>query len=153
MPKFESLGFGGTFDRLHSGHTLILDLAAYYGSEIQIGLIGENYLKQHKKIHGESIFPYSKRKECVINYLKNRKNPCKIIKIDTIDKDKEYAIESDLNAILVSPETIAGALAINRKRKLLKTPPLIIILVPFVTSKNGMKISSSTLRKKNTPKS
>ena len=130
----------------------MLDLAAYYGFEIQIGLIGENYLAQNKKVHGESIFPYPEREKLVINRLKHRKKTCKIIKIDSIDKDREYAVESELDAILVSPETFGGALLINRNRKQLQKKAMAIILVPFVTSKNGTKISSSTLRKEDANK-
>jgi pantetheine-phosphate adenylyltransferase len=149
LPKFSSIGFGGTFDRLHSGHTLMMDLASFYGNEIQIGLIGDNYLKKHKKILGDKIFPYSKRAKNVIEYFSEREKTCTIIKIDSMGKDKEYAIESELNAILVSPETFGGAFSINRKRKSLHKRTMTIVIVPFAISKNGSKISSSILRKEN----
>ncbi len=146
LPKFSSIGFGGTFDRLHSGHALMLDLAVFYGDEIQVGLIGDTYLKFQKKIRGERIFSYSERERSLIEYINTREKSCTVIKIDSVGKDRKYAIESELDSILVSPETFEGAIIINRERKRLQKERMTIVLVPLAISKNGSKISSSAIR-------
>ena len=147
MSKFEKLGLGGTFDRLHSGHKLILDLALYYSEYIQIGLISEKYLHNHPKVLGDHILPFSERQTALENYFKSRNNRCSIVKIDSLGQDGQIASKSDLLALLVSQETYSGALAINRERNMLKKSRLILILSAIVTTNKGTKLSSSKIRK------
>jgi pantetheine-phosphate adenylyltransferase len=144
--KFEKLGLGGTFDRLHAGHKLILDLAAYYSDFIQIGLISEKYLLNRPKILGKHIQPFKKRSLSLLQYLKSRNKTCSIVTIDTLGKDKQIASKSDLHALLVSQETYSGAITINHERKALKKPSLAIVLSAIVTTNKGKKLSSSKIR-------
>ncbi len=146
MVKYEKLGLGGTFDRLHCGHKLILDIASYYSKFIQIGLISENYLRNSPKKLNEFIESFDKRQMALIEYLKNRNSECSIVKIDSPGMDKQIASESDLAVLLVSPETYLGALVINSKRKLLNKSPLTIILSTLATSEEGSKMSSTRIR-------
>ncbi|MHA1993198.1 MAG: pantetheine-phosphate adenylyltransferase [Candidatus Hodarchaeales archaeon] len=146
MSKFEKLGLGGTFDRLHAGHELILDLASYYSDFIQIGLISEKYLQKRPKALGKHIQPFKIRSATLIHYLKSRNTTCSIIKIDSFGKDKQIASISDLPALLVSQETYSGALVINHERSTLKKPPITIILSAIVTTDKGKKLSSSRIR-------
>ncbi len=146
MSKYLNLGLGGTFDRLHTGHKLILDLASFYSENIQIGLIDEKYLLNNPKELGRFIQPYKKRHSNLTDYLQSRNRRCSIVKIDTLGKDKEIASRSDLTALLVSQETYSGALAINNQRKMSKKAPVMIILSPIVTADNGKKLSSSNIR-------
>ena len=147
MSKFQSVGLGGTFDRLHAGHKLFFDLAAYYGRKIQVGLIGDEYLANQKKILTQLISNYEERSKSLHEYFKLRKKTCFIIKIDSLGKDKEYARDSDLNAIVVSQETFQGASHINAARLEFNKDPLTIIIVPFVISTSGERLSSTMLRK------
>ena len=147
MKKYQSVGLGGTFDRLHDGHKLFLDLASFFGMNIQIGLIGDEYLAHQKKEYGQLIYKYEKRSQCLIDYLKRHDIPCSIIKIDSFGKDRIYARDSDLNAIIVSQETITGAISINESRVTKEKKSLTIIVVPFVLSEKGEKVSSTLLRK------
>ena len=147
MPKFQSVGLGGTFDRLHAGHKLFLDLAAYYGIEIQVGLIGDEYLANQKKSLNQLISNYEKRSKNLHEYVKLRDKSCTIIKINSLGKDRDYARDSNLNAIIASQETFQGASRINKARLQLNKDPLTIIIVPFVISTSGERISSTMLRK------
>jgi pantetheine-phosphate adenylyltransferase len=149
MPKFQSVGLGGTFDRLHAGHKLFLDLASYYGIEIQIGLIGDEYLANQKKTLSQLISNYDKRSKNLHEYCRSRNKICTIVKINSYGKDREYARDSDLNALTVSQETFQGASRINTARLQLKKDPLTLIIVPFVISANGKRLSSTMLRKMN----
>ncbi len=149
MLKYKSIGLGGTFDRLHAGHKLFLDLAAFYGANIQIGLIGDEYLAHQLKELNQMIFNYGKRSQFLINYLKRRNRPCSLIKIDSIGQDKKYARDSDLNAIIVSQETFPGAVNINAARLQINKKHLAIIIVPFVISEDGERLSSTLLRRNN----
>ena len=146
MSKFEKLGLGGTFDRLHTGHELILDLASHYSEYIQIGLVGDQYLQSRPKILGDFIQPFSDRYSSLTDYLNSRNRVGSIVKIDTFGKDRQIASKSDLTALLVSQETYSGALAINNERKMLNKSPLVIILSAIVISNKGKKLSSSKIR-------
>ena len=147
MPKFEKLGLGGTFDRLHTGHALILDLASFYSNFIQIGLISEKYLQKKPKILNKHIQSFEDRSTTLRNYFKIRHKKCSIVRIDSFGKDKQIASKSDLNALIVSQETFSGAIAINQERTVLEKPPLTIILSAIVTADTGEKLSSSRIRK------
>jgi pantetheine-phosphate adenylyltransferase len=146
LVKYEKLGLGGTFDRLHHGHKLILDLASFYSKSIQVGLISEKYLRNSPKKLNEFIESFDTRQEALKSYLKNRNRTCVIVKLDSTGMDREIASESDLLALLVSQETYLGALAINSERKSLNKSPLTIILSPIATSEGGRKISSTRIR-------
>jgi phosphopantetheine adenylyltransferase len=61
--------------------------------------------------------------------------------------DRILASKSDLEALIVSQETILGAMAINYLRSQKNKTRLTILLVPSVIRKNGTIESSTKLRK------
>lgn len=146
LKKFRTLGLGGTFDRLHPGHKLFLDIAGHYGQSINIGLITSTYLSKRVKIQGEKIEDYHFRRKMLLDYLVKRNISSFISDIDTIDMDRYLATEGKLDALVISQETIKGAIEINQLRKTAKKPKLTLIIVPFVIREDGRTESSTRLR-------
>ena len=146
MKHFQNVGLGGTFDRLHMGHKLFLDIAAHYGQLVRIGLISSSYLNKVRKIHHEIIQNYKIRKDVVRSYILKRNTQCRIITIDNPGMDRELASDAKLSALVVSQETCPGAISINRLRVTKGKPRLTIIVIPRVLRIDGTLESSTKLR-------
>ncbi len=144
--KFEKIGIGGTFDRLHSGHKLILDIAAFYCQLVHIGLITKDYLDHNRKILGEIIETFEVRSKALIDYLSWRNCSVLISEITKRGEDRELAVTSNIHALIVSPETYSGALLINKKRISVGKQPLNLIILPFVLQNDNTVISSTKIR-------
>jgi pantetheine-phosphate adenylyltransferase len=147
LKNFKYIGLGGTFDRLHAGHKLFLDIAAFYGQNVHVGLISKNYLVKKPKNYTKIIQKYEKRRNEVENYLSQRKTKSLFSKITKLGMDRELAEESKLNALVVSQETCSGAIAINRQRTEINEQKLTIIVIPYVTRDDGTLESSTRMRR------
>ncbi|MFX1506233.1 MAG: pantetheine-phosphate adenylyltransferase [Promethearchaeota archaeon] len=147
MKQFLNVGLGGTFDRLHNGHKLFLDIAAHYGQLVRVGLISSSYLNKVQKAHYEIIQNFKIREEAVENYIMYRNTQSQIISIDNLGMDRRLASDAKLNALVVSQETSSGAIAINRLRAIKGKPRVTIIVIPRVLRDNGTLESSTKLRK------
>ncbi|UCG89686.1 MAG: pantetheine-phosphate adenylyltransferase [Candidatus Heimdallarchaeota archaeon] len=146
MKQFSHIGLGGTFDRLHEGHKLLLDIAAHYGQFVHIGLISSSYLKEIQKKYSKIIQSYQIRKKKVENHLLTRSTNNLISIIDTPKMDQKLASEGDLCALVVSQETCSGANAINHLRTTHGRSKLTIIVIPSVIRADGTLESSTRLR-------
>lgn len=146
MDQFEIVGLGGTFDRLHSGHKLFLDIAVYYGKNIHIGLINPSYLSKIHKKSAKNIQTYQERQKNVEEHLLMRNAGNRISKIDSPGMDRTLAAESNLSALVVSQETYPGAITINQLRFKNKKPKVAIIVIPRVIRADGTLESSTRLR-------
>ncbi|WP_455464527.1 hypothetical protein [Candidatus Hodarchaeum mangrovi] len=145
--KFKIIGLGGTFDRFHNGHKLMLDVAAYFGKEIHLGLTGNSYLIMRPKHLNKIIQNYQARCDTILDYFKKYKeNILKITELSSLGMDQKLASESSLEALIVSQETLKGALLINKNRIANKKSCLKILVIPFVLRENGSNESSTKLR-------
>ncbi|MFX0185767.1 MAG: pantetheine-phosphate adenylyltransferase, partial [Candidatus Hodarchaeota archaeon] len=141
------IGLGGTFDRLHAGHKLFLDIASFYGQNVHVGLISQNYLVKKPKDYNKIIQEYEKRRKEVEIYLSQRKTISLFSKITKPGMDRKLAEESKLNALVVSQETCSGAIAINHRRTENNKQKLTIIVIPYVTRDDGTLESSTRMRR------
>lgn len=146
------MGLAGTFDRLHEGHKLFLDLAAHFGQFVHVGLITSSYLDKTFKKFRQIIQSYQDRRKGVENHLSQRNTDNRISNIDTLGKDRELANEANLSALVVSQETCLGAIAINRLRATHGKSKLTVIVTPRIVCKNGVLVSSTRLRKEENKK-
>lgn len=107
---FKRVAIGGTFDRLHAGHKLMLSVAAMLASEsILCGITDDESMIATKR-YKELIEPFNKRVAHCLQFL------CsfvpKGIAIETIKLSDPFGpttTEPDIDAIVVSPETFSGA--------------------------------------------
>ena len=164
---FAKVSVGGTFDRLHAGHRLLLAaaaLATHKEGTLFVGVTGEALLSN--KSDKNKIQPYATRANDAERFLESVWCPAseknenalmevkKNIKTGPLDGSPPLASTvEDMRALVVSRETLGGAAAVNAQRRDLGFPPLEIIAVGVVggvgdsdEARERTKLSSSALR-------
>ncbi len=133
---------GGTFDLFHKGHKALINRALEIG-DLYLGLTSDNMAKEMKRRDVES---FQDRKKNLIDYLVNDlKKDLEVIEIE----DKfGFAINEDLDCIVVSSETEHNAFLINEQREMLGKKPLEIVRVELVLADDKKPISSTRIHNK-----
>ncbi|XP_078080424.1 bifunctional coenzyme A synthase [Mustelus asterias] len=152
IPSYSDVVLGGTFDRLHSAHKILLSVSCLLTEErLLIGVAHGELL--NGKVLKELIEPYQERVEKLRKFLLDV-NPA--VQYDLVPLSDPYGpaiTDPKLNCIVVSDETQKGGEAVNRKRLENALQELAIhktCLIKDVhhSADEEEKISSSTLRKR-----
>jgi len=115
MPTYNIVSLGGTFDHLHNGHRKLLTLAlSVCNSSIVIGVTSDAMLS--KKKNAEKIKKFENRKNCVVEFINNMKPGIDSQIVELGDPFGPTISDAKIEAIIVSSETIPGALKINEIR-------------------------------------
>jgi pantetheine-phosphate adenylyltransferase len=147
--QFRNVAVGGTFDRFHAGHRLLLGATALVATEgIYVGVTSDKLLI--KKKNKELLQPYTVREAAAVEYMQ-KINPKVVVNAGALVDPKVpplAATSADFQAIVVSEETISGAEEINYVRKSLGFDPLVIVVVGLIGGATGAggKLSSTDLR-------
>lgn len=148
MLRFKNLALGGTFDRLHTGHKVLLDISAHFSDSLQLGLTSDNYLLLKPKLINDSIQSFKIRKQALQDYLNSKDKQADIVKLNYPKEDLKLMMQSDIDALIISEETYKQGLIINNLRKKNGLKTLILVLIPSILSETGDKISSTKIRNK-----
>lgn len=143
--KYYVVAVGGTFDRLHAGHRLLLTAAAWAANAtLRIGITGD-VLLQNKK-YKEFIAPYQERRESARRFARSVKPTLRCI-TGTELRDAAGPTASDpfIDALVVSSETASSAKKINSAREKIGLRPMALIEVDVLNT-HGEKLSSTALR-------
>ena len=146
LPLCRRVALGGTFDLLHNGHKKLLTLAASVCAEtLIVGIMGDTLLKSKKNAH--LIAPYAERKYAVSAFL-NRLSLTVQAKAELVELEDPYGptiTDASIEGIVVSSETINGAVRINDIRLGKGMRPLFV----FVCRRSdGATLSSTFLRQR-----
>jgi len=138
---FKKVVVGGTFNKIHEGHEELIKTAFSIGEYLYIGLTSDRFANLFR---AEKVLGYKKRKENLEKKISalNLPNNYEILKID--DMYGIATLKEDLDAIVVSEETLPRAQEINAIRFKKGLKRLIIVVVPFVL-KNNKPLSASRL--------
>lgn len=156
QPRFAHTVNGGTFDRLHNGHRVLLGASmAVSQLSITVGITSDAMIQNGKKTLKELVEPYTARQISVERFLKLC-NPSVLTKTPAIDDAFGPSIvDPQLSCIIVSQETAGGGKAVNDKRKEVGLSNVEIVVVDVWDSYNHAvegsvetKISSTDARKR-----
>lgn len=142
---------GGTFDRIHPGHKILLSSALMRCSNsLTVGVTGPTMLAS--KTLSELILPVEDRVEGVVQFLNQVDNSVEYKVVEITDPFGPSIVDPLLECIVGSQETERGCKAVNQKRKERNLAELDIHLISLVKDNNRQaeheeeKVSSSTAR-------
>ncbi len=134
----------GTFDRLHTGHDTILRAACEAGETVTVGLTSDAFVAKFKK--DTTIAPFLDRKADVEQWLNEHGFGQKTLIIPIDDPYEPAASLTDLDVLVVTPDTKSRGEEINRIRKEKGLVPLGLLVVPLVPAEDRRVVSSTRVR-------
>lgn len=143
---------GGTFDRLHIGHKLLLSQACFLAADsLTIGISDEPLIARKKLC--ELIEPIDKRIENVKTFLTDVRPNLPLDIVPLLDIYGPTISDHKLDCLVVSQETQGGGNKINIEREKKGMNPMDIHVVELLEDANHLvgeeeKISSSNERKR-----
>ncbi|KAF9265529.1 Nucleotidylyl transferase [Marasmius fiardii PR-910] len=131
---FSVTALGGTFDHLHSGHKILLSMGAFITSrKIVVGVTHPDLLV--RKVHADLIEPLETRIEKVRQFLQRFKPGLEEYYIVPIkDVAGPTGTDPDVQALIVSKETLRGADEIAKIRESKSFPPLQTFVIDVISN-------------------
>lgn len=142
LRKYRKVAVGGTFDKFHKGHEMLLSTAFSLGEEVLIGVTSDSFASS--KMH--PVESFSTRVQRIRQFLSKYSNDFEIKEI--FDSCGSADTDSLLDAIVVSHETEKSAEYINNIRLEKGLIPLDIIVIDWVLADDGIPISSTRIRRR-----
>ena len=145
MEKLNLVATGGTFDCIHIGHIKLLSTAFDISHHVIIGVTSDGFVKRFKvksSIKNNYLKRLSNLKNNIAVNFKNANYT--IIKLE--DEFGPVVHSSEIQAIVVSEETLVKVKEINETRISNHLNPLRVIVVEIAKSSDGKPISSTRIR-------
>jgi pantetheine-phosphate adenylyltransferase len=148
----ERVAVGGTFDRLHAGHRLLLAVAALACTRTcYVGVTGDKLLSNKANAH--LLHTYEHRAYAAKDFLQSVR-PSLTVELSALLEPAappKAATMPEITALVISRETVAGGAKLQQARRERGiTEPLDLILVDLVGASSqeadAIKLSSSALR-------
>jgi pantetheine-phosphate adenylyltransferase len=141
--RCEVVCLGGTFDRLHPGHRLLLSAGAVLCTRrLVIGLSRQT----GKKVHSDLIESFAVRASRVVQ-LVYEVNPNIVVEMEPLDDRVGPAgVLPRIDLLVLSEETIQGGEAVNATRAARNLPVVHYAAIPTITLLSGERLSSTHLR-------
>lgn len=106
---------GGTFDRLHNAHKVLLSVACVLAQErLVVGVADKDLLKS--KVLPELLQPYAERVEHLNEFLVDVKPSLTFDIVPLLDPYGPAGTDPTLEFLVISEETYRGGMAVNRFR-------------------------------------
>ena len=143
--RFSKVAVGGTFDKLHRGHIILLLKAFEIGDRVIIGLTTDEMIGRAPKNH--MIEPYESRKEELDELLRSKRLAGRATIIPLHDSYGTTLTNGGLQALVVSKETENVANEINRRREEKGMKPLVIYSIDMVNADDSIPINTTRIRR------
>ena len=141
---YKTVALGGTFDVFHKGHERFLSTAFKLSQKVIIGITSDQLVKTLGKSH--QVEAYSTRVHNVRGFLSihkwNRRGEIHRLH----DPFGPAASLKNLEAVIVTPDTLSSGRKLNEARRADGLTELLIQTVPFAIAKDGKPISSTRVR-------
>ncbi|KAM6333865.1 bifunctional coenzyme A synthase [Alca torda] len=152
LPDFSDVAVGGTFDRLHGAHRLLLSACCLLARHRLLAGVADGDLLRHKVL-AELIEPYEVRAAKLREFLEDVKPSLRYDIVPLADPYGPSVTDPDLQCLVVSEETRKGGEAVNKKRLENGLPALALYEIllmkdPDHSQNEEEKISSSSLRQR-----
>lgn len=143
---FDHVALGGTFDRLHPGHKMLLTQAALVAtSRVRVGVTGPFLLKNKK--NAEMLQPFELRRANAESFLRTLRSDLTLDVVELTERSGGTNAIPDVSAMVVSPETLPSLEAINAERREKGMKDMAAVPIRFVGGDdNESRLSSSKLR-------
>ncbi|KAM6500267.1 Nucleotidylyl transferase [Amanita muscaria] len=134
MPSFYPvLALGGTFDHLHPGHKILLSMGAWITSrKIIVGVTDDEMLQ--KKANKDVMEKLPVRMERVRTFLRFFKPSLEFEIVPLNDVYGPTGWDPDIQALVVSKETLEGARSVAAHRASHSLPPLRQFVIDVISS-------------------
>jgi len=146
---YNHVAMGGTFDRLHAGHKVLLTLSVLTSRErLRIGVTSASILM--KKKYAELIEPFDVRRKRVFDFVNMIRPELTYDIVELTEPSGGVNKIADVDAMVVSLESKPSAETINAVRVEGGLKPMEIIIIEYVGNSpdlgSDFKLSSSALR-------
>ena len=140
MGKFKRVVVGGTFYRLHKGHKALIKKALEVGEFVLIGLTTDEMAK--KMIKGHNVGDFEERRRGLEEFLREMGALGRVRVIPIDDPYGPTLVDGEIDAIVVSDETVKMAREINLLRQENGLKPLKIVVIGMVLAEDNLPIST-----------
>ncbi|CAE6498718.1 unnamed protein product [Rhizoctonia solani] len=124
---------GGTFDYLHPGHKILLSMAAWITtSKLIVGVTDDALLT--KKANKQYIQPITKRTASVTSFVRMFKPSIECDAVPIQDVYGPTGWDPNIQALVVSRETLGGASSVAQLRSEKSLPPLDLFVIDVISS-------------------
>ncbi|EAA11969.3 AGAP005460-PA [Anopheles gambiae str. PEST] len=115
LQTYRNVVLGGTFDRIHAGHKVLLTQAVLLATERVVVGVTDGGMIKSKKLH-ELILPAAHRIEHVKEFLEDVDPFLRYEVVPILDPFGPTATDPDMDLIVVSTETARGGAKVNELR-------------------------------------
>jgi cytidyltransferase-like protein len=141
--KYSKVATGGTFDQLHAGHKRLLESSFELGGEVVIGLTSDEFARREGKA---PKYSYRRRADELNAYILTN-FPGRRYSIAKLDDFFGPGIATrEVQALVASPETGKRVDLANKLRAARGFPPLVLVVIDWVTADDGKPISSTRIK-------
>lgn len=134
----------GTFGPIHDGHRRLFERALEFGTDGVVVALTSESLAEQTRHEPRPIPPLEERTRRVREELSRLDEWGRDVDVRTLESPLGIASsDPDLDALVVSPETVDELGEINDRRRERGLEPLTGIVVPYVIAADGERLSST----------
>lgn len=145
--QYKKVALGGTFDHFHIGHRAFFEFAFHHADHIVVGVTLPE-LVEHKKF-AQTIESYESRVQTLQQYFRKQKYKGRFTIIPLSNVYGSTVTDPTIEALIVTPMTEKGSVAINAKRNQQGLQALPIHICEMVRDEDNAYVSSTRIREGN----